>query len=91
VYLISVVAAERDLVHALERKNAHDLFISDPYGVRPPLSSKRQARLWDERCLDIIGQNHPPVIHRLLRWDGGNSGVELFDEALPWHAEELEQ
>jgi hypothetical protein len=80
-----IPANEKDLVRALEQKNAYDHFMSDPYGVRGPLSSKRTARLWDDQRLDMIGAKHPDIVQRLLRWKGGNSGAEVFNETLPWH------
>lgn len=80
-----ILASEKDLVHTLERKNAYDHFLSDPYGIRGPLSSKRTARFWQDWHLNIIGAKQPEVVQRLLHWNGGKSGVEIFNELLPWH------
>jgi hypothetical protein len=81
------LARERELVLGLERKNAYDHFLVDPYGTHPPLSSKRETRRWDVSCLDIIGERQPDVIKRLLHFCGGDTGSQIFNETLPWHDE----
>jgi hypothetical protein len=78
-----VIVNEKHLVGSLEKANAYDHFLSDPYASQHPLSSKRIARSWDEKRLVDLGQNQPHVVQRLIHWQG----EEYFPEmaALPWH------
>ncbi|KAF2675442.1 hypothetical protein BT63DRAFT_420631 [Microthyrium microscopicum] len=60
--------AERTQVEALERRNAHEPFVNDPYGVGLVLSGKRHARGWSDSQLEHISQDQAPVIQRFLAW-----------------------
>lgn len=54
--------------------------------MRAPLSEKRIARNWNLSALDELSRQNEsePAILRLLRWEGGVSGKEIFPERLPW-------
>ncbi len=67
-----------------EAENAYELFVKDPYGVRPPLSEKREARHWERSNTRVVFPGLDPVLGRLLMWEGGESGREVFPERLPW-------
>jgi hypothetical protein len=77
-----MIANEKHQVARLEKANAYDHFLLDPYASRQPLSSKRTARSWDERRLVDIGQNQPLIVQRLIYWQGEEYFSELT--ALPW-------
>ncbi|KAK5719043.1 hypothetical protein LTR17_015376 [Elasticomyces elasticus] len=73
---------ELEQTQQLEHKRAHELFVSDPYGSRPPLSEKRTARKWNSAVIDKLTADES--VKRLLAWEGGKSGHEVFPGRLPW-------
>jgi hypothetical protein len=66
-----------------EFERAYRLFAEDPYGVRSPLAEKRVARKWEPETLEFLDVPED-VVNRLLAWQGGTSGQEIFQEDLPW-------
>lgn len=76
-----------------ESRNALVPFAQDPYGLRSPLSEKRQQRGWTFNTVNLIVkdlQAHTvgvePEVVKLLQWTGGADGREHFPEVavLPW-------
>ena len=79
---------ELEEVTAFEEKCRRQ-FELDPYGAREPLSGKRKLRRWDGNALTgvlggILDDNVRGQLKRLLEWDGGESGREVFPHPLPW-------
>ncbi|KAK5115328.1 hypothetical protein LTR62_001528 [Meristemomyces frigidus] len=75
------IAEQRETEH-LEYEKAYKLFEADPYGMRPPLATKRIARNWRPQAAE--GLSKDAVVKRLLAWESGESGSEKFPEELPW-------
>ncbi|KAK3628772.1 hypothetical protein LTR22_022215 [Elasticomyces elasticus] len=73
---------ELEQTQQLEHERAHELFVNDPYGSRPPLSEKRRARKWNFAVIDKLTAD--ASVKRLLAWEGGKSGHEVFPGRLPW-------
>jgi hypothetical protein len=68
-----------------ELENAYQLFEQNPYGVNPPLREKREKRRWGKGSIEkVMFPGIEPEVVRLLNWDGGKSGTEIFSERLPW-------
>ncbi|KAK5719610.1 hypothetical protein LTR17_015324 [Elasticomyces elasticus] len=73
---------ELEQTQQLEHKRAHELFVNDPYSSRPPLAEKRRARKWNSAVIDKLTAD--ASVKRLLAWEGGKSGHEVFPGTLPW-------
>ena len=69
----------------------------DLYGAKEVLRKKREKRGWgmeeglkklDDaylgRPIERKDEREEELIKRLLRWDGGKHGKEVFPEKLPW-------
>lgn len=68
-----------------EAKNGYGPFEHDPYGAHEPLSSKRASRHWAPECSSMLAfDGMEPEVERLLKWEGGRTGQELFPDTLPW-------
>jgi hypothetical protein len=77
--------AELKDVWQSEEKRGYDVFVEDPYGVRPPLSEKRISRHWKAAAIEELSfPELEPEVKKLLEWEGGESGREIFLEKLPW-------
>lgn len=81
-----VNAKELDEVTHGERERAFNMFVEDPYGVHGPLAEKRKARRWDPstaaKMADALVGEH--ALKRLLLWQGGDDGKQIFPDHLPW-------
>lgn len=68
-----------------EMLRGYDLFARDLYGVREPLCGKRKARGWvRDVSNESLAEGLEGEVVRLLEWDGGEGGKEVFGERLPW-------
>ncbi|KAM0718612.1 hypothetical protein Q7P37_005682 [Cladosporium fusiforme] len=77
---------ELDDVQRGELVRGYDLFMRDLYGNREPLSSKRRARGWVPDLNNDLADGLDGEVRRLLEWDGGENGKEIFGEKLPWES-----
>jgi len=75
---------ERELTQKGELERGYRLFAEDPYGGRSPLSDKRRARNWDPDVVETLAADEEPEVKILLRWNGEESGNEVFPGRLPW-------
>lgn len=78
------VVTELEGTTAGEKRNGFAPWETDLYGVRDVLAGKRKARGWEEQMSEELGEGFEPAVQRLLRYDGGSSGVVVFPERLPW-------
>ena len=76
--------AELEGTIAGEKRNGYAPWETDLYGVRDPLAGKRKIRGWNDVTSKALGEGLEPAVHRLLLYDGGASGSEVFPEVLPW-------
>ena len=67
-----------------ELERAHSLFVKDMYGVRSPLAEKRKARNWNAEVAASAYEDVEQEVKDLFRWDGGESGGQIFPGRLPW-------
>jgi hypothetical protein len=67
-----------------ELRNGYAPFEADLYGTKHFLAGKRKTRFWEEERMDEMCEGLEDVVQRLLRWDGGEDGVQVFHETLPW-------
>jgi len=76
--------AELEGTIAGEKRNGYAPWETDLYGVRDPLAGKRKVRGWDDGKSKEPGKGLEPAVHKLLLYDGGAAGNEVFPETLPW-------
>jgi len=72
-----------EVLKASEEKDGIGLWKEDLYGAGKQLKAKRLRRGWEN------GVDMGPVedsVADLLRWSGGETGVEIYPETLPWEA-----
>jgi hypothetical protein len=69
---------------ASELRNGYGPFEKDLYGTGSFLGAKRKDRRWEEETLHKLSNGLEEVVQQLLRWDGGESKVEIFPQKLPW-------
>ncbi|KAI9775694.1 MAG: hypothetical protein M1835_005724, partial [Candelina submexicana] len=71
-----------------EERDGYGVWKGDLYGCGERLRGKRIGRGWkeeeEERLLDVVGQGCEEGVKELLRWEGGESGVQVFPGDLPW-------
>ena len=67
-----------------ERERGWGVWRGDLYGRRELLGGKRRARGWMDEVKGIVGEGCEEGVRELLDWDGGRTGVEVFDGVLPW-------
>lgn len=82
------VTAEESL-NIGEKKGGLGLWRKDLYGVGPALAHKRARRGWQPGMEETAFANVDlgPVVEELVRWNGGESGNDLFPRmrGLPWY------
>lgn len=67
-----------------ERVRGYEPFERDLYGVKEVLGGKRRGRGWRREVSGTLAGGLEEEVGRLLEWDGGESGREVFGEKLPW-------
>ena len=67
-----------------ERERGYGIWKGDLYGVGEVLVAKRRGRGWVEGTLGVMGEGSEEVVRGLLRWRGGESGVQVYGGVLPW-------
>ena len=67
-----------------EREKGYGVWEGDLYGVGSVLGGKREKRGWDDGALEVVGNGKDESIDSLLKWRGGASGKEVYEERLPW-------
>ncbi|CAK96855.1 hypothetical protein CBS63078_1852 [Aspergillus niger] len=71
-----------------EEKSGIGLWSRDRYGVQKELAGKRMKRGWRAGMEDgvFVNVGLEAVVEELVRWDGGEMGIEWFPkmEELPW-------
>ncbi|KXL43830.1 hypothetical protein M433DRAFT_41074, partial [Acidomyces richmondensis BFW] len=75
---------ELDQTQKAESERAYTLFAADPYGVRSPLKDKRTARHWSPENVASMEIEDEEIVNKLISWDGGQNGTDIFPEVLPW-------
>ena len=74
----------RSVLDEGERKRGYGIWKGDLYGVGELLGAKRRGRGWVEGALGGMGEGSEEVVRGLLRWSGGESGVQVYGGLLPW-------
>ena len=83
--------AKKSEVMAGELSRGHGAWQTDLYGVKNVLAAKRKARGWSDDKANAVenlvtrawgGRSTKDKALELLRWDGGESGVEVY--VFPW-------
>ncbi|TID16377.1 hypothetical protein E2P81_ATG11804 [Venturia nashicola] len=70
---------------AMEHRHAYLPFSSDLYGTGEALARKRSNRRWDpDTSILDLSNGLEDVVKQLLLWAGGDDGIEVFPQALPW-------
>jgi len=82
------ITSQASLVKGEEEKG-YGLWKGDLYGVGDVLSKKRMQRGWDGTTLKVVGHCLEDEIEELLKWKGGESGVEVYAGKVPWAEEPL--
>lgn len=72
-----------------ENERGYGVWKADLYGVGDVLGKKRTERGWDAKTLEIVGDGLEDGVCALLRWTGGESGVEMYGGNLPWHQDPM--
>ncbi|KAI9699719.1 MAG: hypothetical protein M1836_002753 [Candelina mexicana] len=70
-----------------EERDGYGVWKGDLYGCGRRLRGKRVGRGWreeEEEELEVMGEGCEEGVKELLRWEGGESGVQLFPGDLPW-------
>lgn len=67
-----------------ENERGYGVWKGDLYGVGELLGEKRMQRGWDDKTVEMLGEGLEDGISELLRWTGGESGVEVYGGNLPW-------
>ena len=61
-------------------KRAIELWKDDPYGMGKILKGKRRDRGW----ISEVVYSEVEDIQKLLVWEGGEGGKEIYPDQLPW-------
>ena len=56
----------------------------DLYGVGSVLGAKRGKRGWEDGTLEVVGKGKEECVYKLLQWNGGADGKEIYEGTLPW-------
>ncbi|KAI9833605.1 MAG: hypothetical protein M1819_003558 [Sarea resinae] len=75
----------RAVLVAGERERGVGLWARDLYGARSQLREKRVQRGWRQELLPEVEETS---VMGLVRWEGGESGLELYPYRLPWSESE---
>jgi hypothetical protein len=69
-----------------EERNGYGLWKDDLYGAKEALKKKRADRGWDkDKYVEVIrGWGLDEGLIGLIEWDGGESGMEVYEGELPW-------
>lgn len=78
------VSCRRELLEGEERRG-WGVWRGDLYGCGSVLAGKRRMRGWGGKEEEgVIGRGCGEGVGGLLKWKGGESGVEVYGGSLPW-------